>query len=136
MKHGFLAAKGTLDKKPPHGAPCNRCGLCCVATLCPLARHVFGREVGPCPALLDFETGASRCGLVEEPMKHAIAVTLRSGVEATSAAARHLIGSGTGCDARFNGEPINEAFYAELREHDRRTRKETARAGKIWGVRT
>lgn len=134
MKPGFLAPRGTLDKKPPHGAPCNRCGLCCVATLCPLGRHIFKREHGRCPALSYDASGLSSCGLVTEPAKFAMGVALRAGIQVASDAAKHLIGSLTGCDARFNGEPKNEAFYAELRAHDRRTAAITVRARRVWGL--
>ena len=133
MKPAFIAPKGTLEKKPPHGSPCNRCGLCCVATLCPLARVVFGRSLGPCPAL-SYDADGSRCGLVDEPMKYAMKVTMKSGVEATRSAAKQLIGSSLGCDARFNGEPIDEAFYGRLRDHDRKTASVTRKAKKVWGI--
>lgn len=122
MKTAFLASRELLKQKPPHGAPCTRCGLCCVATLCPLALHVFGERAGPCPALLWDAANKSACRLttdarLPEPMR---------------AAALHLIGSGTGCDARFNGEPINHAFYDQLREHDRLTAKQTSAAREQW----
>jgi len=38
--------------KPEPGAPCNGCGVCCLAELCPIARLRFLRTAGPCPALL------------------------------------------------------------------------------------
>jgi hypothetical protein len=130
----FVAPRGLLEKKPAHGEPCTRCGLCCIATLCPLARTVFGERDGPCPAL-SFVEGGSTCGLVAEPIKFARVVAMRSGVETASQAALHLIGSALGCDARFNGEPASEAFYEKLHEHDRRTASLTRRAEKVWGVR-
>ena len=133
LKPGFLAPAGTLQKKPPHGQPCNRCGLCCVATLCPLARHVFRRELGPCPAL-EYADGQSVCGLVAHPMRHAPRVAFQAGVEAAQAAAEILIGSGTGCDARFNGETPDQDFYGRLREWDHKHRAETRRARKVWGI--
>lgn len=133
VKPGFLAPRGTLDKKPPHGAPCNRCGLCCVATVCPLGTVVFGRSAGPCPAL-SYEGEQSTCGLVASPMKYAMALTLRNGVDAMRQAAMLLIGSSTGCDARFNGEKPNEAFYAKLFRLDEQTRSLTKAAKKLWGV--
>lgn len=133
MKFGFMAPAGTLEKKPKHGQPCNSCGLCCVATLCPLAQHLFKREQGPCPAL-SYESGKSICGVVANPMKHAMGAALRNGIEATRSAALHLIGSGTGCDARFNGEPPDESFYEKLRQWDRRTISQTKIARRIFGV--
>lgn len=137
MSPAFVAPKGALDRKPPHGAPCTRCGLCCQATLCKTAMHVFDRPSfpGPCPALRFDRDGRSSCGLVDQPEAYAPAVVAAHGRSNASNAAAHLIGAATGCDARFNGEPIDEAFYARLlrwdREHERRTRT----AGRIWGHR-
>jgi hypothetical protein len=130
-KPGFIAPRDLLDTKPPHGAPCNRCGLCCMATLCPLAQHVFGHEQGPCPAL-SFNPEGSVCGLVDDPMRFARTITTKNGTGKTSAAAAHLIGSGTGCDARFNGEPPDLDFYAKLSAWDDAHVAETAAAKKIW----
>ena len=128
-----VVPRALAAKKPPHGAPCNRCGLCCIASLCPLAQHVFRKELGPCPAL-SYDADGSRCGLVDDPMRHARLTTMRNGVEATRTAAKHLIGSATGCDARINGEPKNEAFYAELLRWDERNERRTKAAKKIWGI--
>lgn len=131
MKPAFFGPASLLEKKPPHGQPCTSCGLCCVATLCPLARHVFGGELGPCPAL-EWEGEDSRCGLVVHPMVYSMSVTLNHGVAAASEAALMLIGSGTGCDARFNGEPADHAFYGALRDHDRRNASRINRARRVW----
>src|SRR6266536_4208581 len=55
-------------RKPPHGSPCNRCGLCCMATICNLGQHVFSRAEypGPCPAL-EKVGDEYVCGLVAQP---------------------------------------------------------------------
>ena len=37
--------------KPPEGAPCNGCGLCCLAEPCPLGMLVSRRRTGACVAL-------------------------------------------------------------------------------------
>jgi hypothetical protein len=133
MKPIFAAPHAMLENKPPHGAPCNRCGLCCVATLCALGREVFGYERGPCPALRKTDD-AWGCGLVIEPGRYRPASALQHGPEKLSAAAAVLIGSATGCDARFNGEAANEAFYEELRQHDIQTAEQTREARKTWRV--
>lgn len=134
--------KGMAEKKAPHGEPCTRCGACCAVTLCPLGVSVFrgnrdpwgdrGVE-GPCPAL-SFNAEGSVCGLVDDPMRFAMARTLNNGVEVMKEAARHLIGSNFGCDARFNGEPPNVAFYEKQREFDRRNESKTRRSAKLWGL--
>lgn len=123
MPIGFLAPKGMLDNKPPHGSPCTRCGLCCIATLCPLARHVFNREAGPCPALVQNEDRTFACGMTIH------------GTAAGREAAMLLVGTGTGCDARVNGEPVNDAFNARLAQWDIDHADEIARAKATWGMR-
>ncbi len=87
--------RAVAASKPAHGAPCNHCGACCWAVPCNLAQHLFGATSGKCPALRP-----SGCGLVEAS----------SG--AYRAAVLLLIGSGEGCDARFNGEAVNHRFHA------------------------
>jgi hypothetical protein len=56
--------------KPVTGAPCNGCGLCCLAEPCPLGMLVSGRRHGRCKALVWQERhpgGRYVCGLVNEP---------------------------------------------------------------------
>jgi hypothetical protein len=136
MKPAFFASRQQLQNKPPHGQPCNNCGLCCVGTLCPLARHVFHHELGPCPAL-EYDGDQSVCGLVAHPERHAPIETFKAGGPAkAAAAARVLIGAGVGCDARFNGEVSDEAFRASLRQWDHDHRRDVKVARKAWGVRS
>lgn len=135
MKPGFLAPRGSLSLKPRHGQPCNRCGLCCMATLCPLGEAVLGRRAGPCPALRG-TIGDARCGLVEDP---AAFVGVRRVMEAGGTAVLReaavlLIGSGTGCDARMNGEPPDVGFYLTLRRLDHLARDRVPAALRAWGV--
>ena len=121
-------------RKPPHGHACTRCGVCCIASICPLGAHVFRRRRGPCPALLiDDERNAS-CGLVVEPQKYATRRVLMWGLKTMSDAAAMLVGAGTGCDARINGEQANEPFYQKLRIWDRKNKDTVALAKKIWGI--
>lgn len=73
--------------KPLFGDPCNGCGLCCIASQCPLSERIFGR-VPRCPALLPDGLGGFGCALLVQ-------------VERGSAwreAAALMIGAGTGCD--------------------------------------
>jgi len=135
MKPILMVPAGSLKNKPPHGQPCTRCGLCCKATICPLGMHLFRREVGPCPALVENNDGTHQCGVVTDPAKFSIGRTMLHGADALRKATLLLIGSATGCDARFNGEPGDEAFYAKLRQWDREHRSETNKAKKMWGVR-
>lgn len=134
MKPVLMVPLGALKNKPPHGQQCTRCGLCCKATICPLGMAIFRRQAGPCPALVDEKDGKYHCGVAANPMKYTIRRTLQHGVEEMKAAAMLLIGAGTGCDARFNGEPADEAFYKTLERHDHEHRSEVRAAKKMWGM--
>jgi hypothetical protein len=139
LKPGFLAPRGALDNKPPHGAPCNRCGLCCKATICPLGRYVFklpefaGMQ---CPALEQTEDGY-RCGIIADPASFTSkSRVMRFGIEALRRAALLLIGAGDGCDARFNGEPRDEAFAAALDRKYANLAHQLRKAKRMWGGRS
>lgn len=136
MSIAALVPRFIMERKPPHGQPCNRCGACCVAVLCPLAQAVFGFEPGPCPALEFDADQKSSCGLVAHPEQHAPLTTASYGRENASAAASHLIGAGNGCCARFNGEPEDKPFNRRLDEYDRQVRAKTALAKRIWSLPT
>jgi len=114
MKPTFIAPAGALDRKPRHGEPCNRCGLCCMATLCALGQHVFQRHEwpGPCPGLRKDGDGSYSCNVANEPLQYA-RDPLADGY-ALRHAALTIIGAGDGCDARFNGEWRNEPFSDAL----------------------
>ncbi|GKT15280.1 hypothetical protein AVHY2522_07595 [Acidovorax sp. SUPP2522] len=92
--------------QPAQGAPCNGCGLCCLAEPCPLGMLVSRRRHGPCAALRWREEGAGGdaapgryvCGMVADPgevtgWRSAWAVRLMR------ALARRWIAAGIGCDA-------------------------------------
>ncbi len=133
MKPAVFAPRSQLERKPPHGSPCTSCGLCCEATLCPLAQHVFGRgPLGPCPALEYDPQRNSSCGMVAHPGRHKPILVALHGVEEMRAAALLIVGSGLGCDARVNGEPGNDAFYAKLRQWDRDHKRQIRHAKKLW----
>jgi hypothetical protein len=114
-------ADGIYARKPPHGSPCNGCGVCCMVTLCPLGQHILGFELGRCPALTKRDDTTYVCGLVLDPAKYAPTRAVTKSVAALRRAALLLIGSGDGCDARLNGEPRNfpyeEAIFRKCARH-------------------
>jgi hypothetical protein len=59
---------------------------------------------------------------------------LPEAMAALGAAAAVLTGAGRGCDARFNGEPVNHAFYDLQKQWDESNRIEIADARKQWGL--
>lgn len=52
-----------LPAKPKFASPCNNCGACCIAQLCPAGQIAFPDAVAPCPGLL-IEGGKALCKLV------------------------------------------------------------------------
>jgi hypothetical protein len=116
-----------------HTSPCNGCGVCCMVTLCPLGQHIFGFELGRCPALTKRDDATYVCGLVLDPAKYAPTRAVTKGVAALRRAALLLIGSGDGCDARLNGEPRNAPYEEALVRKCVRHAKQSRRAKRLWG---
>lgn len=134
MKPAFLAPHGMLDRKAPHGQPCTRCGLCCM-NLCRVGFALFYREGeplvlpnGPCPALVK-GGDEYNCDVMRNPQKY------KAGdADELRAAINILTYAGQGCDARFNGEPINHSFNQRLVEWDEEHAYEISEAKKLWGI--
>lgn len=87
--------------KPPIGAPCNGCGLCCQAQVCGTGSFALGlvgkygeRAPGPCPALKN-DGDKFVCGLVLRPKDF---IESQRGVMPLREAVMLLIGAGAGCD--------------------------------------
>jgi hypothetical protein len=80
------------------------------------------------------EGGVSSCDVATNPAKYRRDLVNAHGEKAVSAAVKHLIGLGLGCDARFNGEQPDENFYKLLSEHDQRTAVETYLAKRMWNI--
>lgn len=124
-------APGQRLTKPPHGSPCNACGICCETMLCPMGRAVFQRREGPCPAM-EQEDHKFLCGLAAHPARYVPEKTEKHGEQAMARAAARLIGSGHGCDFNFEGETVNGAFDSRMRKYA--SHGDHARARKIWNV--
>ena len=122
-----------MIEKPPHGRPCNGCGLCCEEEVCVLGRHVLRRAIGPCPALVKGPEGAS-CGLVTAPETYAPVISAIAGRDAASRAAAVLVGAGIGCDSQLDGEPSNEGFRAFMRRWRNSNRDLINNACNVWGL--
>lgn len=121
-----------MISKPPMGSPCNNCGLCCRAELCPIGMEVFLQPAGTCPALEETADGSSVCGLIAHPEVYRMVRTLQMGPEAMAEAASFLIGSGFGCDARVASEPVNHEYERMLNEQ--RNPAKARHCLRIWGL--
>ena len=90
--------------KPAYGAPCNGCGLCCLAEPCPLGMLLSRRRTGACVALRWSEAAQCyRCGVLADPPDQ------RVGRALWRALARRWIGAGLGCDADLAAFPADNA---------------------------
>lgn len=105
-----VVPRAMLEKKPRHGDPCNRCGLCCTASLCDLAKAIHGERQGPCPEL-QWDADGSRCGLVDRT----------TGLVQEDV--RLLINSGAGCDMVLRNEQRNHRYTEQRNTFDRKNRE-------------
>lgn len=90
-----IAIHTAAPAKPPVGAPCNGCGLCCSIAPCPLSRLLLGHRAGMCPALT-WQNSRYACGLVVAPTGIARWLPRRLVLRWISA------GSGCDCDAEID----------------------------------
>jgi hypothetical protein len=87
--------------KPPEGAPCNGCGVCCLAEPCPIGALLSGRRQGACTALRWAEAEQCyRCGLLTDT--RAVLPTPVAWVHPWVAAlGKRWISAGSGCDCSY-----------------------------------
>ena len=104
-QHPVVWLQPSAPPKPAEGAPCNGCGLCCLAEPCPLGMLVSRRRKGACTALRWSDADQRYwCGMVADP-GGVTELTPPWAVRALSALARRWIASGAGCDARLDVLP-------------------------------
>lgn len=91
--------------KPGLGAPCNGCGLCCLAEPCPLGVLVSRKRSGACVALRWSAAGPLyRCGLVSNPAA-VLGPRWRWAAPLVRRLALRWISAGSGCDASLEVAP-------------------------------
>lgn len=104
MHHQVIQIHPEAPPKPAVGAPCNGCGVCCLAEPCPVGMLVSRRRTGACDALVwSDEDGLYRCGLLVQPDRFAAGRWLRWNPlrRLWLRWARRVIAAGRGCDADF-----------------------------------
>jgi hypothetical protein len=84
---------------PALGAPCNGCGLCCLAEPCPLGQLVSRKRLGACDALRWSEVESRyRCGVLTDT-EGLLGPRWRWAAPLLRLLARRWIAAGVGCDA-------------------------------------
>lgn len=91
-----ILLRAEAPPKPPVGAACNGCGLCCAAEPCPLGVLLSRRRRGRCRALL-WSAGQGRylCGALASPERWWRGWPARW----AQAVVRRWIAAAKGCDA-------------------------------------
>ena len=104
MREQVIHIHPDAPRQPALGAPCNGCGVCCLAEPCPLGRVISRKVRGACDALRwDEAQGLYRCGAITDtagvlgPRWTWAAPLLRR-------LARRWIAAGIGCDASLSSE--------------------------------
>lgn len=88
--------------KPPVGAACNGCGVCCSWAPCPVGMLISRRRQGACAALVwQAEAGCYRCGLLSAPARRWPGWP-RWAHAAVHRWARRWIAAGQGCDCALD----------------------------------
>jgi hypothetical protein len=65
-----ITIEPSAPTKPPLGAPCNGCGICCLDQPCPIGMVLTGRRHGACLALQwDSQQAQYRCGAIAQPAR-------------------------------------------------------------------
>jgi hypothetical protein len=96
MPHDVIHLHPLAPPKPPEGAACNGCGVCCAWRPCPLGALASRRLRGPCRMLRWDEAQARyRCGLLAP----ATPGRRPRGLQRLLA---RWIAAGRGCDARLD----------------------------------
>lgn len=93
-------------QKPPHGAPCNGCGMCCQEEACGLSLDLLKSSAAPCVAL-EWSGGSYRCGLVVRPAHYLGAPDYDEVNDYLGALIANRLGVGRGCDS--DTRPVGRA---------------------------
>jgi hypothetical protein len=101
--HRIIRIRVAAPPKPAWGAPCNGCGVCCLAEPCPVGILASRRRHGACDAVIWMpEERRYRCGMVLQPAKYlpawlrVIPLGWRYWLPRLTL---HFIAAGRGCDS-------------------------------------
>lgn len=95
-----ILLRADAPAKPPAGAACNGCGVCCAAEPCPLGVLLSGRTRGRCAALhWDAPQARYLCGAIAQPARHLPRPLRGFGAPLLARLARRLVAAAAGCDS-------------------------------------
>ncbi|MEW6694664.1 MAG: hypothetical protein AB1371_06895 [Pseudomonadota bacterium] len=107
MTHRIIHIHPLAPPKPAVGAPCNGCGICCLAEPCPLGMALSKRRTGACAALRwDDDQRRYWCGAIRDA-EALLGPRWRWAAPLLRRLARRWTAAGTGCDATL--EPDAQA---------------------------
>lgn len=100
-----IPIRADAPPKPAHGAPCNGCGVCCLAAPCPVSALLLHHRQGPCPALEWHDADRLyRCGMLRAPSDYRRWLP-RQLDGLTIRFVQRWLALGIGCDATLELEP-------------------------------
>lgn len=106
MTHQIIHIHPEAPPKPALGAPCNGCGVCCLAEPCPLGMLISRRRHGACRALRWSEADVRyRCGAISDPAG-VLGPRWAWAAGVFSRLARRWVAAGVGCDADWEAETL------------------------------
>lgn len=96
-------------RQPAFGAPCNGCGVCCLAEPCPLGQVISRKRHGACKALRwDEPLMVYRCGAITDAAG-VLGQRWRWAAPVLQKLASRWIAAGAGCDANLQSESGNSS---------------------------
>ena len=91
-------------RQPALGAPCNGCGVCCLAEPCPMGQVISRKRHGACHALRwDDNLMVYRCGAITDAAG-VLGRRWRWAAPVLRRLASRWIAAGVGCDASLQSE--------------------------------
>lgn len=107
MPDQIIHIRPEAPPKPALGAPCNGCGLCCLAEPCPLGRLISHKRLGACDALRWSQTDQMyRCGVLSDT-EAVLGTRWRWAAPLLRRLGRRWIAAGAGCDASLEARPTD-----------------------------
>ncbi|MDQ7743723.1 hypothetical protein [Hydrogenophaga pseudoflava] len=104
VPHQVIHIHPAAPAQPAQGAPCNGCGVCCLAEPCPLGRVISHKRVGACDALRwDGTQNLYRCGAISDA-EVVLGPRWRWAAPLLRRLAKRWIAAGVGCDASLRSE--------------------------------